>query len=415
MSQIGVLAGLLMRPRRAAGRDLVPAYERAFAETVLGAPRMPALAFWRGRVALWTLLRAAGLREGDEVVVPAYTCEMVPITVKFAGARCVYADVGEHSFNATPEAIAAAATPRTRAVLCQHTYGVAVPMAAVRQAADRAGAVLIEDCCQLIAPGAGEGGPGRTGAAAFFSTQWSKPFSTGLGGVAVFRDAALYEAARAIRDGFPTEGNRRRARSLALQVLLYTLTVRPWTRAAMAGLYRWAQRAGRVRGTTTVEEYGEAMPADYLAPGLNVQASLGLRELARWPANVEHRRRLTALYLDRLAQTDADLRPLAAAQGPLWAVPLLVENKEEILHEASAAGLPIATWFDVTPVHVAPATAARYDYRPGRCPRAERLFAREVHLLTGPAVSPARAEAAVDLLARRARLASAGERTAGTA
>jgi dTDP-4-amino-4,6-dideoxygalactose transaminase len=415
MSQIGVLVGLLLRPRRAAGRDLVPTYERAFAETILGSPPAPALAFWRGRVALWTLLCAAGLREGDEVVVPAYTCEMVPITVKFAGARCVYADAAENSFNASPEAMAAAVTPRTRAVLCQHTYGVAMPMVAVRQAADRAGAVLIEDCCQLIASDVGESGPARTGAAAFFSTQWSKPFSTGLGGVAVFRDDRLYEVARTIRDGFPTEGNRRRARSLALQVLLYTLTVRPWTRAAIAALYRWAQRTGMVRGTTTVEEYDETMPADFLVPGLNVQASLGLRELARWPANVEHRRRLTALYLERLAQTEADLQPLAAAQGPLWTVPLSVENREEVLREASAAGLPIATWFDVAPVHMVPATAAQYDYRVGQCPRAERLLAREVHLLTGPAVSPARAEAAVDLLARRARFASVAERTAETA
>jgi dTDP-4-amino-4,6-dideoxygalactose transaminase len=415
MSQVGVLLGLLARPGHAARRDHVPAYERAFAETVLGSPQAPALAFWRGRVALWALLRAAGVRQGDEVIVPVYTCETVPITVKFAGARCAYADVGEGSFNATPETIAAAVTPRTRAILCQHTYGVAAAPAAVRDIAGGAGAVLIEDCCQLVAPGAPDGGAGRAGAAAFFSTQWSKPFSTGLGGMAVFRDAALYEAARAARDGFPRDADRRRARSLAFQVLLYALTVRPWTRPVIAAMYRWAQRAGCVRGTTTVEEYGDAMPADYLASGLNVQAALGLGELARWPANVEHRRRLTALYLSRLAAAGAGVWPPAPDDTPLWAVPLLVENREEVLREASRAGLPMATWFDATPVHVAPATAARYDYRPGQCPRAERFFAREIHLVTGPAVSPARAEAAVDLLARRARLAPIGEGTAETA
>jgi len=407
MSHVGVLLGLLARPGYAAGKDLVPAYERAFAETVLGEPQTPALAFWRGRVALWTLLRAAGVREGDEIIVPAYTCDMVPITVKFAGARCVYADAGEGSFNATPESLAAAVTPRTRAILCQHTYGVALPAEPIRQAADRAGAVLIEDCCQLVPTGAGQGGAARTGAASFFSTQWSKPFSTGLGGMAVFRDRQLHEAAQAIRDALPAEGDVRRARSLAFQMLLYTLTVRPWTTAMITGMYRWAQRAGLVRGTTTVDEYGAAMPADFLAPGLNVQAAVGLRELARWPANIEHRRRLTGLYLERLALAGVDVQRLASPGAVLWTVPVLVENKDEILREAARAGLPIATWFDVPPVHLAPASAPRYDYRMGQCPQAERLFVREIHLVTGPAVTPARAEAAVALLARRARFVSA--------
>jgi len=50
-------------------------------------------------------------------------------------------------------------------------------------------------------------------------------------------------------------------------------------------------------------------------------------------------------------------------------------------------------------------TAARYDYRPGQCPRAERLMQREVHLMTGPSVSARRAGAAVRFLAACARFA----------
>ena len=412
------LSGLCHRAD-AAGTDRVPAYERRFAETVLGDADVPAVAFWRGRVTLWAMLRALDVTEADEVVVPAFTCEMVPAAVRFAGATPVYADVAPGTCDASPETAAACLSPATRAVLCQHTYGVPQPMAAWERLADEAaggrGATLIEDCCQLIQVGQDEGRPGRMGAAAFFSSQWSKPYSTGLGGVAVFRDRALGEKVRAIRDGFPREGDRGRARSLAFQVLLYALTVRPWTRATVAFLYRAAQRAGLVRGTTTREEYGETMPEDYAARGLNIQADLGCAELDRWAENVTHRTALTRLVLEGLARTGADLRHLPAADtaGPLWTVPVFVENRDEMLHLASRRSLPLATWFDVPPAHVAPATAARYAYRPGQCPGAEWLLPREIHLTTGPPTSAARAEAAIRLLERHAQWSTGGAWTEG--
>jgi dTDP-4-amino-4,6-dideoxygalactose transaminase len=80
-----------------------------------------------------------------------------------------------------------------------------------------------------------------------------------------------------------------------------------------------------------------------------------------------------------------------------------VENKAEVLEAARRARLPVATWFGRLPVHVAPASAASYGYAEGQCPRAERLFEREIHLPTGPEVSVERAGAAAALVKRLAR------------
>jgi dTDP-4-amino-4,6-dideoxygalactose transaminase len=397
MSDVALLLSLLARPGWAASDDLIEEYETRFAATVAGDPTLPALAFWRARVALWAILRSV-LEEPGDVLVPAFTCDMVPAAIQFAGGRCVYVDVEAGTYLSSPRQVARARTPRTRAVLCQHTYGL---RADVRGFISAAGdAMVVEDRCQLVG---GEPGDAQ-GAAAFYSSQWNKPYSTGLGGMAVFRDRALFERVKLIRAGFSHAADRSRSRSLALQQLLHHLTVRPSTRGAITRAYRWAQRSGWVRGTTTAEEYQCSMPGDYAARATNVQAATGLARLGQWQANLEHRRRLTDFYLDRLPRLGVGIAALGAGDhAALWTVPVLVENKSDVLARAGRAGLPISTWFDRIPAHVAAATAARYDYAPGQCPESERRFTREVHLLTAPSVDLTQAERALELLAKHAR------------
>lgn len=387
--------------------EYLGSYERAFSQALMGRP-MPALAFWRGRVALWTILRAVGIEPGDQVAMPAYTCEIVPIAVRLTGGRPVYADVVRGQFNVPIQSMEQVLGQRTKAVVCQHTYGTRAPLRGYKRAADTQNAVLVEDCCQVVSVPSESNGVATTGAAAFFSTQWNKPVSTGLGGIAVFREPELHRRARLIREEFSQKGMRRRAWLLALQVLMHELSVFPSTRAIVGKLYRFAQRAGLIRGTTTADEFGDTMPADYLAGATNVQAILGLHQLRRWEDSVRHRRGLTAFYLDALSTLGVDVAPLMQGEGQpvLWAVPVLVENKKEILRRAAWTGVPIATWFDRIPAHIHPDTCERYGYRPGQCPRTEKLFPREIHLPTAPWVRFPLAEKAIDLLKQHARFSS---------
>jgi dTDP-4-amino-4,6-dideoxygalactose transaminase len=408
MSDVLTLLKLLCQPSRAGGIDLLDEYQRAFARTITGSNSVPTLAFWRGRVALWTILRASGLRKGDEVILPAYTCDMVPIAVKFAGGRCVYVDVELGGFNPSPQQIADSVTDNTKAIICQHTYGIYQPIHKLAALISNRPITLIEDCCQLISSDSGRDTVAITGDAAFFSTQWSKPFSTGLGGIAVFSNNKLYAASRDILAAFSQEGNRQRARSLALQLLLYRLTVRPKTKAMIVFLYRWAQRVGMIKGTTTTEEFGDKMPADYLSGAVNVQAVIGKRQLQQWDENVKHRRMLTEFYLKHLSELGIDVAPMKTDEKKpaLWAIPLFVENVGQILNRAGRLGLPVASWFGPPPVHIVPSTAKRLDYRIGQCPRSEWMVAHEIHLLTSPEVTVKQAGDAIRLIKQYGRMAS---------
>jgi dTDP-4-amino-4,6-dideoxygalactose transaminase len=351
-------------------------------------------------------LRAAGLCEGDEVVLPAYTCEAVPAAVKFAGGRCVYVDVEPRRFNPSVQQVAEAITKRTRAVICQHTYGIAQPVAKLAALIAGKPITLIEDCCQLISRDCRHEGIATTGDAAFFSTQWNKPFSTGLGGMAVYSNRELYADARNILGSFSREQDRKRSRSLSMQLLLYKLTVHRRTKALVARIYRWAQRSRMIQGTTTAEEYGDDMPSDYLAGAINVQAVLGMQELDRWHENVEHRRMLTEFYLRSLPELGIDVTAMKAGSDRpvLWAIPLFVENVGEILIRAGKAGLPIASWFGPAPVHIVLPTAKYYDYCLGQCPRSEWMVVREIHLETSPKTALKQAEKAIELIKKYGRM-----------
>jgi perosamine synthetase len=407
MSNVFTLLNLLCRPAMAGGTDLLDSYQKAFAKTIVGDSSRPALAFWRGRVALWTILRAGGVvSQDDEVILPAYTCEMVPTAVRFAGGRCVFVDVEHGCFNPSVQQIADAINKKTRAIIFQYTYGIVQPVQKLASLIADKSITLIEDCCQLISSDCLYDGIATTGDAAFFSTQWNKPFSTGLGGMAVYSNEKLYVEAKNILQSFSRKQDRRRSRSLCLQLLLYNLTVRPRTRALIARLYRWAQRSGLIRGTTTAEEYGDDIPSDYLAGAINIQAILGMKELNRWNENLEHRRMLTKLYLERLPELGIDITPMKiGSDNPvLWAVPVFVENADDILSRAGIAGLPVASWFMRPPVHLIPSTAERYNYHMGQCPESEWMVTREIHLLTAPSVTLKRAEEAIKLVKQYARL-----------
>ena len=145
----------------------------------------------KGRVGLYAGLRALGLPPGAKVLVPGYTCVVVPSAIQFAGLKPVYIDIDPHTYNLDPAQLAHALPGEVSAVIVQHTYGIPAAMQAISAWADLAGATIIEDCCHTFGTRVDGRLCGTFGAFAFMSGQWNKPFSTGLGGMLLVRDTAL--------------------------------------------------------------------------------------------------------------------------------------------------------------------------------------------------------------------------------
>ncbi len=173
----------------------VAAFERAFAERH-GVPH--ALAATSCTTALHLILAALGLGPGDEVVVPAFTWVATANVVLYCGATPVLADVDPRTYNIDPADLARRLTPRTRAVLPVHLFGLCADMDALAGAAP--GLPLV--CDAACAVGAAYKGvpAGALGLAAAFSFHPRKPVTTGEGGMVTTADAALAETMTKLRN-----------------------------------------------------------------------------------------------------------------------------------------------------------------------------------------------------------------------
>ena len=153
-----------------------------------------------GTSALHLALLGVGVQAGDEVITTPNTFIATAEAISYTGAKPVFVDIDPRTANIDPGKIAAAVTPRTRAILPVHLYGLAAEMDAILEIAAQHHLAVIEDACQ--AHGARYHGKrvGSIGNAAAFSFYPSKNLGAyGEGGALTTNDDALAAQARALR------------------------------------------------------------------------------------------------------------------------------------------------------------------------------------------------------------------------
>lgn len=146
-----------------------------------------------GTLALFVALRALGVGPGDEVVVPAYTFVACATSVLLAGAVPVVVDVDPEHLHLDPAAVAAAITPRTRAVMPVHLAGSPADLEPLTALARRHGLAVVEDCAQAHGASYRDRPVGGLGDAGTFSFQSSKAMTAGEGGLVVCQDPEVYQ------------------------------------------------------------------------------------------------------------------------------------------------------------------------------------------------------------------------------
>lgn len=226
----------------------VESFERAFAEAA-GAAH--AVGVGTGTDAIALVLRALGLREGDEVVTTPLSAAYTALAVMMAGGRPVFADIDPERLTIHPGAVEAAITPRTVAILPVHLYGQPADMAALSAIAQRHHLALVEDCCQAHLATCMGRPVGSFGVAAAYSFYPTKNLGAlGDGGAITTGDAALAARLRRLRNGGQSDryhhaeaGINSRLDEIQAAVLAARLPLLPaWTerRRTLARAYRHA-------------------------------------------------------------------------------------------------------------------------------------------------------------------------------
>ena len=366
-------------------------YETAVAHAI---GRRNAVAFAYARTGLVTILQAAGLGPGDEVILSALTCKVVPLALLSIGLKPIYADISPQTLNLNPESVAARAGRATRAVLFQHTYGNTEGIEPIAEFCERSALLLVEDCAQCVPQG--RDGPGRWGHAAIFSNNPRKPVPAGSGGIVTTDDDAFAASIRRLRDNLPHQTSFANFMWSA-NVSLHDLLVGPrlyWP------LYSLARTFGSVYQDRTLPQEIASEVTQVARQVSEFHIRRGLAWLPRIGELSAQRTMCCEDYARKFRDCPEITLTATTPQQPLYFFPIVAANKDRLLRKARRNLLELVSWPIRLPIYPVERESEllRYAYTPGSCVNAEAIAARLVGLPTDFGASEVRRNAIVRVI-----------------
>jgi len=377
-TEILVAIRWLLAARASESGRAVLAYERDWS-TYLSMPH--AVSFGSGRLSLFAILKGLNVGSGDEVIVPGFTCVVVPNAVLYTGARPVFADIERRSLNSSLREIEARISSRTKAFILSHNFGIPGDVEGAQKLSERYGIPLIEDCAHALGARYKGHRVGTFGTAAFFSTEESKVISTVRGGLAATNNDALGAWLRDFQARCPRPSTAEVRRILVQHVSRRLLSGPRLYRLGLV-LRAYLEDRGLVREATRAEELVSVRPADYEARLSDAQAELGRLQLARLDA-LNAVRRANAAALERVcAEIGVETIEAPADTEPVFLrFPVRVGNKAQALSAGLCPRVEIGNWFESV-THPGSASRRHAGYEDGACPIGEAAAAHVVNLPT---------------------------------
>lgn len=323
----------------------VAEFERRFAARV---GRRHAIAVTNGTAAIDAAIEALGIGVGDEVILPTFTIISCVLQVVRSGATPVLVDADPATWNVDVADIARCITPRTRAILVAHIYGLPVDMNAVLELARAHGLAVIEDAAEAIGQHC-DGRPcGSFGQLSTFSFYPNKHVTTGEGGMILTDDDGLAATCRELRN----------------------LCFQPGKRFVHERL-GWNLRM------------------------TNLQAAVGLAQLERLDEFMDRKRRIGRRYQAHFAGLSGVSLPLASnrhADNCYWVYGLVLDDDVPVdaagmMQRLQSQGIGTRPFF--WPLHEQPVLRERGLFSGQHFPVAERLGRRGFYLPSGLGLSDA--------------------------
>jgi perosamine synthetase len=318
---------------------LLAEFEDAFAAR-LGAAYGSAVS--SGTAGLHLALRGVGVSDGGEVVTSPFSFVASANVALYERARPVFADIDPVTLNVDPDAVAAAVTPRTSALLPVHIFGYPANMAAL----ERLGLPIVEDACEALGAEYADGGAvGARGHPAVFGFYANKQLTTGEGGMVTVGDAGLKER-------IDSERNQGRAPDMG------------WLDHDRLGFnYRLS----------------------------DIACAIGIVQLQRLDAMLAGRARVAALYGEVLGDVEGLTLPCpdagTARRG--WFVYVVQlprgTERDEVVRALAEREIPSKPYFPA--IHLMTFYRERFGHREGEFPVCEDVAARSIALPFFPAMS----------------------------
>lgn len=266
-----------------------------------------ASSFASGRMAFNAIMKAIGVGKNDEVILPGFTCSVMPNAILRLGAHPVYTDIDPDTLGSSAAAITRAITNKTKLIVAQHSFGIPCEIDNIIDVAREKGIRVVEDCAITLDSSLNGIAVGNWGDAAMFSTDHSKPINSMIGGILYTRDHMLHEKIQKYSRDSP-QLSMARQRSLHKELLFERKWYAPnrYPRAMLIRkIHAWRSRLVASGGTAFLEDdytipRGEMQRYPYPAAIPPFLALVGSFELRRWRQESARRRQMLARLIATL-------------------------------------------------------------------------------------------------------------------
>lgn len=358
---------------------------------------MQSALFASGRESLLALLKAFDLPARSEVIVQGFTCVVLPNAIHAAGLKTVYADIDEDTLNLTPDTVEAVATPLTRVVICQHTFGIPSPVEELRSLCDKNGWILIEDCAHVLPDRQGPTSMLRYSDHAILSFGRDKAISGIGGGAALSKDPVVAEKLRVLEEKASEVSWWDVVRLLEYPPRMAHI-VRPLIGLKLATPLLALQKALRlfVPVLTSEEKRGHMSTKLHRLP--NACAALAVWQLSKLEQINDHRRTLTKRYLQASADHGWSVLHGIGGDLPLWKFPMFVRDAGSIRRTLLKDNIHLNDGWTSCVVCPENCDIDATGYKSGKDPHAERASKELLSLPTHPTMTDAQARALIAAL-----------------
>lgn len=306
-----------------------------------------AFSFLGGRVALSAAISALGLKPGDEVIIPGYTCIVVPNAFLFEGIRVIYSDIELDTYGLDASKLEGKINKNTKAILLHHLYGlVCRDYERIIEIARNNNLYVIEDCAQSTGAIYKGKKVGNYGDIAIYSSEQSKVFTTIQGGFVSTNDDKLAIALSDYYERAPFP-DQEYTEKLLWNVFISYFSFKSPGRCWFGDLVRLLL-SDKVLVSTTDEEIRGIKPSHYGCRLPTPLAAIGLNQLRKIDAYNEARRKNAKKWEDWCLATGYNPPYTAPDSIPVYLrYPVMVEPEKKRRTEWAykELGVELGKWF----------------------------------------------------------------------
>jgi perosamine synthetase len=363
----------------------------------LGVSSSEVFLFWKGRVALYAILKAMGVKKGDEVILPAFTCVVVPNAIMYLGAKPVYVDIDPDTYNMNLSKMEDLINSNTKVIIAQNTFGLSPDLDKIMEIGKKHGLKVVEDCTH------GFGGRykgklnGTLADTSFFSSQWNKPFSTGIGGFAVVRNQDLLIKMEQIE----MEAIAPSAfENIFLQTLFFIRNLIPQSLYWHAvNFYRFLSSKNLIMGSSSGKELEKPeIESGFLKKAGSFQSSKGVDGIKAIDEGNSARIEIAEKYSKFLKEHGKKVAfEPDYAEHTFLKYPILVKDRNLFISKAGKSKIELGEWFN-SPIHPIQQDFHLWSYNYGNNPVAEDISSKMVNLPTNPNMTNKQIESVLDFL-----------------